>query len=151
MSREHLVLARVAVVACAAGALTAQLVVPQVAAGYAARYPEVAGLERPYVVAVVVATAAVEVALVAAWQLLGRDGEPGSPRRGRRRVEVVAGSLCLTAGVLAAVCVHAGAVAHVGGPAAGAGLLACLALVVAAVGARRRGLAVVADGYRLGP
>jgi len=148
MTRQRTTLLRVVVGALAAGSLLAQLVVvPRVASDLADRYPEVANLERPYVIAVVAAIGAFQVALLAAWQLpAAAAGGAGATRRSTRRVDVLAFSLCAMALVLAGICVHAGFVAHVGGPATGFGLLASLALAAGAVAARKQVLVVLVDG-----
>ncbi len=119
--------------------LTQALVVPWVAAACADAYPEVAYLERPYVVAVVTAILGFEVALFAAWQLLSAAKAGNvSKRPATRWADIVAGSLCFMAVVVAGICVHAAFVANVGGPPTIFGLLVCLAVVPVAVVLRNR-------------
>lgn len=147
MTRQQVPLLRVAIGALALVALATQaLVVPRVAAACADAYPEVAYLERPYVVAVVVAIVGFEAALFAAWQLLSavKAGE-ASTGRAKRWANVMAGSLYCMAVVLAGVCVHAGFVANVGGPADVFGILASLAVVAVAFVVRHRAMGLSLD------
>jgi fatty acid desaturase len=140
MTRQQVQLGRVAIGALALVALVTQaLVLPRVAAGYADAYPEVAYLQRPYVAAFVIAIVGLEAALFSAWQLLSgaKKGED-APGRAKRWANILAGSLCFMAVVLAGVCVHAAFVANVGGPPTIFGLLVCLAVVPVAVVLRHR-------------
>jgi len=150
MTRQHAALLRVVVAALAAGAVLAQLVVvPAVAAACADRYPEVAHLELPYLVACVAAIGGFEVALLAAWQLVSAaEGGGGLTRRSRRWADGMAASLGVMAVLLAGVCAHAVFVAHVGGPPVGFGLLASLALVAGAVVLRNEAIGLLVEGVR---
>lgn len=121
-------------------ALLAQfVVVPRVAAGYANTYPEVAHLERPYLLAIVVALGGLEVALLAAWKIVSaaKRGE-ALTTRSKRWANVMAASVVLMAVLFAGVCAHAGFVESVGGPAMGFGLFVSLALVPGAVVLRNK-------------
>lgn len=133
---------RIVMGALVLGALSIQLVVvPQVAADYAESYPEVAYLAVPYVIAIVVGIGGFEVALLATWQLLSAVATDGTlTSRSKRWANVMAASLVFMAVIFAGVCVHAGSVANVGGPAMLFGLLAALALVPAAVGLRSKAM-----------
>lgn len=148
MTRPEALPLRCALVALAVVALLAQVaLVPAAARGYARAFPEVAYLASPYAAAIVVAIACFEVSLLAAWQLLsaalmGR----GSTGRFRRWADVSAMALVCSAVVLAAVCLHAGSIAGVGGPAMLFGLLASAAVVPAAFILRR---AAIATGIRV--
>ena len=140
MTRQQTLVLRATIGALALVTLALQvLVVPLVAAACATAYPEVAYLERPDVAAVVVGLVGFEVALLAAWRLLS-DPMAGqtTARPVTRRANTLAGSLCFMALTLAAVCVHAAFVAHVGGPLTMLGLLACAAVVTSALALRRR-------------
>ncbi|NJC20931.1 hypothetical protein BJ994_000007 [Arthrobacter pigmenti] len=140
MTARHISLFRVLIGVCAIGALLAQVVVvPQVAADYADRYPEVAHLELPYLVAVVVAIGGFEVALLAAWRLLAAAKDV-SVGRSKRWINLMAASLCFTALVLAGVCVHAGSVENIGGPAMLFGVLASVAIIAGVIALRSRAL-----------
>jgi cytochrome bd-type quinol oxidase subunit 2 len=137
---QHRQLGRTAFGALGLLALLAQTVaVPRAAAASAAAYPQVAHLERPYVIGVVVAILGFESALLSAWMLLStaKTGEE-STSRVRRWANLLAASLWFMAAVIAGVCVHAAFVARVGGPPTMLGLLLCLAVVPGAVALRRR-------------
>ncbi len=147
VTKQRVPLLRVAIGALALVALVTQaLVVPWVAAASADAYPEVAYLERPYVVAVVMAIVGFEAALFAAWQLLSaaKAGQ-ASTRRVKRWADILAGSLCFMAVVVAGVCVHAAFVANVGGPPTIFGILASLAVVVIALVVRHRAVGFSLD------
>ncbi|GAB3531905.1 hypothetical protein GCM10027403_03120 [Arthrobacter tecti] len=140
MIREHVPRLRIVIGAIAFLAMLVQIVViPRIAANYANDYPEVAYLAPPYVVAIVIAIGSFEVALLAAWQLLSA-AEAGDTLTSRspRWANVVAASLLFMAMIFAGVCVHAGSVASVGGPAMLFGLLASLAVVPAAFALRKK-------------
>jgi len=108
-----------------------------------------AGSRTPCLVAIDDASAAV-VAFVArrlsgrpaALVCAVRTGEPSTlDTTGFATLQpanTLAGSLCFMALTLAAVCVHAAFVAHVGGPLTMLGLLACAAVVTSALALRRR-------------
>lgn len=131
MTRMHVPFLRSWIGALALAALLAQLVVvPRVAAANARAYPEVAHLERPYVLAIVVALGGFEVALLAAWQIVSaaKRGQ-ALTSRSKRWANVMAASLGLMAVLFAGVFAHAGFVESVGGPPMGFGLLVSLALV----------------------
>lgn len=141
MTTQHLAFFRILIGALAIGSLLAQLVVvPQVAANAAERYPEVAHLEIPYVAAVVVAIGFFEIALLAAWRLVAtaRKQEAVSTGASQRWLNLMAVSLCLMALLFAGTCMHAGSVENIGGPAMLFGLLASLALISGVVIGRRR-------------
>ncbi|GAB3548458.1 hypothetical protein GCM10027404_12380 [Arthrobacter tumbae] len=141
MTGQQVAFGRVLIGALAAGSLLAQFVlVPQVASDAAERYPEVAHLEIPYLTAVVAALGFFEVALLAAWRLLAvtNSAVAGKERLGltggsKRWIDVMTASLCSTALIFAGICVHAGSVENIGGPAMLFGLLASLSLTVAVV------------------
>lgn len=113
------------------------VVVRRTGASYASAYPEVAYLEPLYVTAVGVALVGFLVALFAAWQLVsGAVTEGVATHRTTRWANIMATSLIFLAVVLAGVCVHAGFVENVGGPAMLFGLLFSLALVPVAFALR---------------
>ncbi|WP_299167734.1 DUF2975 domain-containing protein [uncultured Arthrobacter sp.] len=141
MTRQHVALFRLLIGVLAVGSLAAQLVVvPQVASNAADRYPEVAHLEIPYATAVVVAIGFFEVALLAAWRLLAtaRKEERRLSDVSQRWIDLMAVSLCLMALLFAGICVHAGSVENIGGPAMLFGLLVSLALIGGVVAGKRR-------------
>lgn len=147
MTGLHIRVLRGCVAASAVGAVVVQLVVPQVASSYATRFPEVAHLERPYLLASVAAIGAVEVALLAAWRLLSAAGAgTGLTGRARRWADVMAAALCGSVLLLAGVCTHAGFVEQVGGPPMALGLLSSPALVLGARILRRAVVDVLRDG-----
>lgn len=148
MTGLHIRFLRAWVAALAAGAVVVQAVVlPQVASSSAARYPEVAHLERPYLVASVAAVGAVEVALLAAWRLLSAaETGGGLTGRARRWADVLAAALCGAVLLLAGVCAHAGFVEQVGGPPMALGLIASPVLVLGAVVLRRAAVDLLRDG-----
>ncbi|MDF9278653.1 DUF2975 domain-containing protein [Arthrobacter sp. EH-1B-1] len=134
ITRHHIALARILIGALAAGSLLAQfVVVPQIAADAAERYPEVAYLEIPYLTAVVVALAFFELALLAAWRLTARRRRQSLTNGSQRWIDVMTASLCLSALTVAGICVHAGSIENIGGPAMLLGLVAGLALIAAVV------------------
>lgn len=119
--------------------LAVQLVVlPRTAASNAREYPELAYLEPLYVTALVIALIGLEVALLAAWQLVSAtrvDKTAGSHPGLWSNVMVV--SLSLMAMIFAGVCLHAGWVVNVGGPAVLFGIVGSIAVVVLAFAIRR--------------
>lgn len=142
MNKEQVRRFRIVMAALALGALLTQLVVvPQVAADYAESYPEVAHLAAPYVIAIVVGIGGFEVALLATWKLLTAAPTGGAlTSRSKRWANVMAVSLVFMAVIFGAVCVHARSVENVAGPAMLFGLLASLALVLAALGLRNKAM-----------
>lgn len=142
MNKEQVGRFRIVIGAIALAALISQLVaVPLVAAHYSESYPEVAYLAAPYIIAIGVGIGGFEVALLATWQLLSAAlAVETLTSRSKRWANVMAASLVFMAVVFAGVCVHAGSVANVGGPAMLFGLLASLALVPVAVGLRFKAL-----------
>ncbi|WP_247829058.1 DUF2975 domain-containing protein [Arthrobacter antioxidans] len=142
MTSQHVSLSRIVIGILALGALLAQfVVVPRIANGYANTFPEVAYLASPYVIAVAAAIGGFEVALLAAWQLLAAHEEGSLSGRSKRWINGMAVSLCLMALLIAGICIHAGSVAEVGGPAMLFGVLGSTALVAVVVAARRSALA----------
>lgn len=146
-------LARVLLGVLAIGAILAQVViVPQLASDYAERFPEVAHLEAPYVLAVVVALAFFEVALLAAWQILAaEEGGRVLIRRAKPWMNIGTVCLCLMALIFAGICVHAGSVAKVGGPAMLLGLITSVAFIAALLVLRSKAttFALEKDGERI--
>ncbi|WP_028278394.1 DUF2975 domain-containing protein [Arthrobacter sp. H5] len=140
MIGQHVSRLRIVLGALVPAALLLQfVVVPRTAASYAEAYPEVAYLEAPYLIAAVVTIGGFEVALLAAWQLLSAAEEgKASTHRSQRWANVMTASLCFMALLSAGVCVHAGSVENIGGPAMLFGLLASLALVAVALGLRSK-------------
>lgn len=155
MSRYQVALARVLLGVLAIGAVLAQaVIVPQLASDYAERFPEVAQLEAPYVLAVVVALAFFEVALLAAWQLLAaEEGGRVLVRKAKPWMNIGMACLCLMALIFAGICVHAGSVAQVGGPAMFFGLVASVSFIAAMLALRSKAFAVALekDGERISP
>lgn len=148
MARQHVARIRIVIGALALAAILAQLlVVRQVASGYAERYPEVAYLELPYVVAVLVAIGGFEVTLLAAWLLLSDQGAEGRlSGRSKEYINVMAASLCFAALVLAGICLHAGSVENIGGPAVLCGLIVCTAFIAVVVASRSKAFDFLALG-----
>ena len=146
-------LARVLLGALAIGAILAQIViVPQVASDYAERFPEVAHLVAPYVLAVVIALAFFEVALLAAWQILvAEEGGRVLVRKAKPWMNIGVACLCLMALIFAGICVHAGSVAKVGGPAMLFALLTSVAFIAAVLALRSKAFsfALENDGERI--
>ncbi|GAA4626964.1 hypothetical protein [Cellulomonas oligotrophica] len=121
-------------------ALAVQLVVlPRTAAAAAARYPEVAHLEAPYLLATVLAVLALEIALVAAWM-----AAPGASAGAARWIDVGAVGLVVSALLLVLVLAHAGFVENVGGPPVPIGIVLLLGLAAAVPPLRRAALAHLA-------
>lgn len=123
----------------ALGILAVQLVIlPRTAAGYAREYPEVAYLEPLYVTALVIALIGLEVALLAAWQLVSATRvDKASGSRPGLWSNVVAASLSFMAVIFAGVCLHAGWMVGIGGPAVLFGIVGSIAVVVSAFALRR--------------
>ncbi|TKV27412.1 hypothetical protein FDK12_11960 [Arthrobacter sp. NamB2] len=114
------------------------VVIPRAGATYAEMYPEVAYLEPFYVSALVVVLIGLEIALLSAWQLVSAAVKERAPGvRPRRWSNIMAASLIFMAACFASVCVHAGSVAGVGGPAMLFGLLGSVALIPLAFVLRR--------------
>ncbi len=81
-------------------------IVPNLAADAATRYPELAGLARPYVIAIggVGGLGLFEVALLAAWRVLSEAAKSdGATTRKKRWADVVTLALVLMAVVFAGV------------------------------------------------
>ena len=139
VTTQHVLVFRIAIGALALGSLLIQLVViPRVAADYAATYPEVAYLEIPYVIAFVTAFGGLQVSSLAACQLLSTAIRDES--RSTRWVSIMTFSLGFMAVLFAGVFAHAGFIANVGGPPMMFGLLASLAVVPSAVVLRNKAL-----------
>jgi len=139
MTRQEALPLRVALGAIACAAVFAQVMLPLLAGGYAAAYPQAANLAVPYAAAAIAAIVCFEVALLAGWQILTAVVAEGALTLSTTTwVNVMAVSLGLTGITLAGICAHAGSVAAVGGPAMLFGLVAGLALVPAAVALRNR-------------
>jgi len=135
MSTSYVASLRSVLVVLALGALALQtVVVPLVARDLAGTYPEVEYLATPYTVAVIVALVGFEVALLAVWRLLTLGGQ-GDVRSSSSKpwVDLLGFSVSFGALVMAGICVHAGFVADVGGPATLLGTVASLALAVVSV------------------
>ncbi|WP_043445258.1 DUF2975 domain-containing protein [Arthrobacter sp. L77] len=148
MTSQQVSLSRIVLGILALGALLAQFVmIPRIAKGYANTYPEVADLASPYVIVVAAAIGGFEVALLAAWQLLAAYEEGSPSGRSKRWIDGMAVSLCLMALLIAGICVHAGSVAEVGGPAMLFGVLGSVALIAVVGAARSRALASVQERY----
>lgn len=142
MNKEQVRRFRIVIGAIALVALLTQIVVvPWAAADHAAAYPKVAYLAVPYVTAIVVAIGAFEVALLAVWQILSAAATGGATTsRSKRWANVMAAALIFMAVIFAGVCVHAGSVANIGGPAMLFGLLASVALVPAAFALKKKAM-----------
>ncbi|WP_104164953.1 hypothetical protein [Arthrobacter sp. SX1312] len=95
--------------------------------------------------AVAVAFGGLEAALLAAWHLLTARKKGSPPGRSKQWVDAMAVSLCLMALLIAGICLHAGSVARVGGPAMLLGLLGSVAFVAVVIVSRSRALACVLD------
>ncbi|GAA1347668.1 DUF2975 domain-containing protein [Arthrobacter roseus] len=122
----------------ALAALLIQLVViPSAGASYASAYPEVAYLALPTVMALVVAVVGVEMAVVAAWQLVSA-AVAGRTRTNQstRWTNILTASVIFMAVLLAGVFAYIGSIASVGGPAMLFGLLASLTLIPVAFALR---------------
>lgn len=147
MTRQEALPLRVALGAIACAAVFAQVMLPLLAGGYAAAYPQAANLAVPYAAAAIAAIVCFEVALLAGWQILTAVVAEGALTLSTTTwVNVMAVSLGLTGITLAGICAHAGSVAAVGGPAMLFGLVAGLALVPAAVALRNRFLQLTEPG-----
>ncbi|GAA2031061.1 DUF2975 domain-containing protein [Pseudokineococcus marinus] len=145
MTQEHLGVLRGGLATAAVAVVVLQVVVlPRTAADSAARFSEVAHLERPYLLVAVLALGAVELALLAAWRVLAAVEASGAPTTGARRwADVMAAALVVAVALVAGVGAHAGGVEHVGGPAAGLVVVASPGLLVGVVLLRRWALAVL--------
>lgn len=156
MSRQQVALARILLGALAIGAALAQaVIVPQLTSDYAERFPEVAHLEAPYVLTAVVALAFFEVTLLAAWQLLAATEEGGRVlvRKAKPWINISVACLCLMALIFAGICVHAGSVAKVGGPAMLFGLVTSVAFIATVLALRSKAItfALEKGGERISP
>lgn len=105
------------------------VVIPRTADSYANSYPEVAYLAPSYVAALVIALVGLEIALLSAWRLV-TIAVTDRTWTGRQATwtNVVFGSLVAMAVIIAGICVHAGSVANVGGPAMLFGIIGCAAI-----------------------
>ncbi len=149
MTKQEALPLRAALVAFACAALFVQFMLPLLAGGYAAAYPQIANLAVPYTVSAIAGIVCFQAALLAGWQILTSVVAEGSlALRSTTWVNVLAFSLGLAGITLAGICAHAGFVAAVGGPATLFGLLAGLALVPAAVALRKKFLKL---GIESGP
>lgn len=128
MNIQQIPVLRIVVVLALGSILTQVFITPPVARTLAAKYPEVAYLERPYTIAVIVAIAGFELALLAAWQILSliKRGatSTGSPMRW---VNFMTTSILFTAATLIGIIMHATFIANIGTPAMLFGLLASIA------------------------
>lgn len=113
-------------------AVTAQFVViPRTAAHYAAEYPDVAHLEPLYATALILALVCFEVALLAASLLISIATKRALTDRVLFWTNTMTASLILTAVILGGICIHAGSIENIGGPAMLLGLLTTVALIPA--------------------
>lgn len=143
MSKKDVVAGRVSIGILMALALMTQfIVIPQTASSYASRYPEVAHLEMPYAVATIFAIVVFELALVSAWKSISAIARDAS---GRRWINASTAALCSMLLIVAGICVHAVAIANVGGPLMLFGLVLSCALGIAALALRPRVLQVLDD------
>ncbi|MGW9403616.1 DUF2975 domain-containing protein [Arthrobacter sp. NPDC055585] len=146
MTKQEALPLRAALVAFACAALFVQFMLPLLAGGYAAAYPQIANLAVPYTVSAIAGIACFQVGLLAAWQILAAVVAEGAVTLGSTTwVNVLAFALGLTGLTLAGICAHAGSVVAVGGPAMLFGLFAGLALVPAAVALRNKFLKLGID------
>lgn len=122
--------------------VTQFVVIPEAASNYAHRYPEVAHLEVPYSIASIAAIVAFELALLSAWLVASTTGHDASDRR---RVNAATAAWFSMLLIVAGICVHAGAIANVGGPAMLFGLMLSCGLGIAALVLRPRVLQVLHD------
>lgn len=106
------------------------VVIPRTADSYATSYPEVAYLAPSYVAALVIALVGLEIALLSAWRLVA-IAVTDRTWTGRQATltNVVSVSLVAMAVIVAGVCVHAGSVANIGGPATLFGITGCAAII----------------------
>lgn len=135
MKIRQIPLLRIAVVMMALGLILAQIfITPLVARTFAATYPEVAYLELPYTIAVIVAIAGFELALLAVWQILSlmKRGatSTGSPMLW---VNFMTTGLLFTAATLIGIIMHATFIANIGTPIMLFGLLASIAFGTSAI------------------
>lgn len=108
--------------------------VPAVAASMAQSFPEVAHLQMPYTLGLILALVGVQVGVVAGWWMLRLDAD-GEFRAARVHTgsSVALGGLVFAVLMVGAVLVHAGGVAQIGGPAVIFGLLGCATALCAAL------------------
>ena len=143
MSTQQLLPYRLTLGALALAAVLTQIIfVPLGASSYAASYPEVAHLQVPYTVALIIGLVGLEVALVAGWLLLAATGDQAmTSALMRQGVNIITAGLLFLLVVSGGVFFHAGSVENVGGPPMLFGLMLCLVLVPGVWVARRRFLA----------
>lgn len=122
--------------------VTQFVVIPGMASSYAHRYPEVAHLEVPYSTASIAAIVAFELALLSAWMVASTTGHDASDRRWVNAATAAWFSMLL---IVAGICVHAGAIANVGGPAMLFGLVLSCGLGIAALVLRPQVLQMLHD------
>ena len=153
MTKQHMLMFRVVIGVLAMVALLVQIVVvPQIGSSYADSYPEVACLEGRYVLALVAAIAAFEVALLAALKLLSTEnGGVVLISRSNGWINLMTASLCSMSLLLAGVCAHAAFVENIGGPGAFLGFLIALGLAAGVLFIRDKASDLLAGdgGYRL--
>lgn len=145
MNIHQIRLLRIVVVMLALVSILAQvLFTPLVARSAAAAFPEVAYLEVPYTIAVIVAIGGFELALVAVWQILAMAKRgatfAGTPMRW---VNFMTICILFTAATLIGIIMHATLIANVGTPVMLFGLLASIAFGTSALFVRtavKRGL-----------
>jgi cytochrome bd-type quinol oxidase subunit 2 len=114
------------------------VVVPGSATNYANSYPEVAYLAQPYVTAVVIAFAGIQIALLAAWRLVAIAVTDRTwADRQAKWTNILVGALLVMAAVLAGVFIHAGSVESVGGPPMLFGIIGCAAIGAITIALRR--------------
>ncbi|MFB9166017.1 DUF2975 domain-containing protein [Arthrobacter psychrochitiniphilus] len=145
MNFQQIRLLRIAVVMLALGSILTQVfITPHVARSFAEAYPEVAYLERPYTIAVIVAIAGFELALLAIWQILSIVKRGAAFTRSPMRwVNFMTTSFLFTAATLIGIIMHATFIAKIGTPAMLFGLLVTIAFGASAIffrAAVKRGL-----------
>lgn len=146
MDRNEVLAGRLFIGLLLALALVTQFVViPGMASSYAHRYPEVAHLAVPYSTVFIAAIIAFELALLSAWMVASSTGHDASDRRW---VNAATAAWCCALVIVAGVCVHAGAIADVGGPAMLFGLMLSCGLGIAALVLRPRVLQALHDRRR---
>lgn len=130
MTKQEALPLRIAFTVLALGALLMQVIlVPQAGNGYADRFPEAAYLAFPYTAAIAVGFIGLEVALLAAWQLVSSAVTKRSLNsRSMRWTNLMAASLGFMAAVFAGVCAHALFWTEFGAPAVLFGFVVSLGL-----------------------
>lgn len=145
MNIQQIPLLRIAVVMLALGSILAQIfITPLVARTFAAAYTEVAHLEIPYTIAVIVALAGFELALLAVWRILSLI-KRGATSTGTPMLWVNFMTICIlfTAATLIGIIMRATFIANIGTPAMLFGLLVSIAFGASAIFLRtavKRGL-----------